>query len=177
MKSKLFILTTILGLQTVWVLGTAFVQEHALSSGAIVNLETQPVDPRDLLRGDFVILSYKISDVPLSLFSPPRTNTLVPGTTVYVLLEPRGQFHQLVRAGLEPFRPEKGQVQLRGQTVARWGGREGVRVEYGLERYHVPEDTGNPRGKLTVQAAVPASGRPSIKQLLVDGQPYSEAAK
>ena len=37
--------------------------------------------------------------------------------------------------------------------------------------------TGNPRGKLTVQAAVPASGKAIIKQVFVDGKPYAEAMK
>jgi uncharacterized membrane-anchored protein len=52
-----------------------------------------------------------------------------------------------------------------------------VHVEYGLERYYVREGTGNPRGKITVQAAVPDSGQAQIKQVFVDGKPYGEAMK
>src|ERR1035441_4815613 len=96
MKLKLLLL--VLALQTAWILGTTFVQERALAGGRVVLLETRPVDPRDLLRGDYVILSYKISDVALSLFSPALTNGLAPGETVYVALEPRGQFHEVVLA-------------------------------------------------------------------------------
>ena len=51
MKLKLLIL--ILALQTAWILGTVVIQERALTSGKLVMLETRPVDPRDLLRGDF----------------------------------------------------------------------------------------------------------------------------
>ena len=98
---KLKILILILALQTAWILGTSVVQERALVSGRLVLLETRPVDPRDLLRGDYVILNYKISDVPLALFSPPQTNGLPPGQTVYVALEQRGQFHEVVRRGNE----------------------------------------------------------------------------
>ncbi len=68
-------------------------------------LETRPVDPRDLLRGDYLTLNYKISDVPLDLFTPPQTNGLPPGQTIYVALEPRGQFHEVVRASTEPINP------------------------------------------------------------------------
>src|SRR5512142_3370735 len=96
MKLKLLIL--VLALQTAWILGTTFVQERALHSGALVLLETHPVDPRDLLRGDYVTLNYKISTVPLDLFSPAPANALSPGQTVYVGLEPRGQFHEVVLA-------------------------------------------------------------------------------
>ena len=63
MKLKLLIL--ILALQTAWILGTTFIQERALTNGKVVLLETRPVDPRDLLRGDYLTLNYKISDVPL----------------------------------------------------------------------------------------------------------------
>ena len=37
-----------------------------LVSGTEVLLKTAPVDPRDLLRGDYVALSYDISRVPLA---------------------------------------------------------------------------------------------------------------
>jgi uncharacterized membrane-anchored protein len=50
-------------------------------------------------------------------------------------------------------------------------------VEYGLERYYVREGTGNPRGKITVQAAVPDSGQARIKAVFVDGKPYADAMK
>ena len=78
-------------------------QERALASGTLVLLETRPVDPRDLLRGDYVILNYKISDVPLALFSPAQTNGLPPGQTVYVALEPRGEFYEVVQASTNPI--------------------------------------------------------------------------
>jgi hypothetical protein len=32
-------------------------------------------------------------------------------------------------------------------------------------------------GKLTVQAVVPASGHPEIREVFVDGKPYNEAMK
>lgn len=55
MKRNLFIL--ILALQSAWLLGTVFVQERALRAGVVILLETRPVDPRDLLRGDYLILN------------------------------------------------------------------------------------------------------------------------
>jgi uncharacterized membrane-anchored protein len=174
MKNKLFIL--VLLLQTAWILGTTLVQERGLGSGTVVLLETRAVDPRDLLRGDYIILNYKISDVPVSAFSPPRTNGLPVGTTVYVALEPRGQFSEVANASTEPIEPAAGQVVLRGRAQAWWNN-SSVHVEYGLERYYVREGTGNPRGKITVQAAVPASGRAQIKAVFIDGKPFAEAMK
>jgi uncharacterized membrane-anchored protein len=177
MKLKLLIL--VLTLQTAWILGTTFVQERALAGGKVVLLEALRVDPRDLLRGDYVILNYKISDVALDLFSPALTNAPAPGEAVYVTLEPRGQFHEVVLASTNRITPAEGQVVLKGHSRSWWSGaaKKTVHVEYGLERYYVREGTGNPQGKITVRAAVPDSGQGQIKEVFVDGKPYAEAMR
>ena len=178
MKNKLILL--VLGLQAVWVLVTVVQQENILRVGQTVLLETQPVDPRDPLRGVFVRLNYKISDVPAKLFSPPVKAELPYGTKVFVALAPTGtnRFYEVTRAGTESFAPAANEVLLRGKT--QWSGRSGtdsVHVEYGIEQYFVAEGTGNPRGKLTVQAVVSKSGRTNIKEVFVDGKPYAEAMR
>ena len=178
MKTKLFIL--VLALQAAWVLGTAIRQEYVLRAGQTILLETRPVDPRDLLRGDYVILSYQISDVPVSLFSPPLAGELKPGQTVYVALAKRGEFHEAVRASLNDLEARSGELVIQGRNdPRRWRppGANEVHLEYNLERYYVAEGAGNPTGKLTVQAVVDKSGRASIKQVFVDGRPYAEAMK
>ena len=174
---KLKLLFLVLALQTAWVLGTVFVQERALTRGQLVLLETRPVDPRDLLRGDYVILSYKISAVATNLFTPALTQSLPDGQPVFVLLERRGAFHEIARAATEPLALADGQVLLKGRTRYGWSPSPDVRLDYGLERYYVREGTGRPTGKLTVQAAVPASGQGLIRQVFVDGKPYIEAMK
>lgn len=176
MKLKLLIL--VLALQSAWVLYTVAVQERALSSGKVIMLETERVDPRDLLRGDYLILNYRISNVPTNLFSPPVNQDLPTGTKVYVALESRGDFFALAKASTNQFEPSGNQVLLKANSSGRWwNATNTVHVEYGLERYYVSEGTGNPRGKLTVQTVVPASGRASIKQVFLDGKPYAEAMK
>ena len=45
-----------------------------------------------------------------------------------------------------------------------WSATNSIHVTYGIENYYVAENTGNPTGKLTVQAIVPASGHPKIKK-------------
>ena len=67
---------------------------------------------------------------------------------------------------------------LAGTSANRWwNATNSVHVAYGIEKYFVAEGTGNPRGKLTVQAAVSKSGRANIKEVFVDGKPYAEAMK
>lgn len=178
MKTKLFIL--VLALQSVWILGTSVTQELALRNGRLILLETRPVDPRDLLRGDYVTLGYKIGDVPTNLFAPPIVGSLPAGKTVYVALTQRGEFYEVARASTEPLAAEPGEVVLKGRNDVRrwwWPQTNSVHLEYGLEKYYVREGTGNPHGKLTVQAAVPSSGNAVIKQVFMDGVPYAEAMK
>lgn len=176
MKRNLFIL--ILTLQSAWVLYMVAVQESALREGTPILLETERVDPRDLLRGDYLILNYKISSVPGSLFSPPVETHLSAGTKVFVALKPDGEFHVVTRASTNAFRPAAGELLVMGRsTWPMWNRTNSIHVEYGLEKYFVREGTGNPTGKLTVQVVVPQSGRASIKEVFLDGKPYAEAMK
>ena len=177
MNIKLLLFATVLGLQTAWILATTFVQERTLRAGQVICLETQPVDPRDLIRGDYVMLSYKISDLDRSLFFPALRNAPTQGQAVYVALESNGPFYVAVQASLDPIKPSGGRIVLKGQVQSGWGdtGRRAIHVAYGLEQYFVREGTGTPRGKLTVNVAVPTSGQGSIKEVFVDGKPYAEA--
>ena len=177
MKLKLLIL--VLALQTAWLLATVATQEFALTHGKTILLETKRVDPRDVLRGDYLILNYKISDVPGNLFSPPVKNDLAPGAKIFVALAPgTNQFYEVTRASTNAFAPAGNEVLLVGKSTGRWwNATNSTHVTYGIENYFVAEGTGNPTGKLTVQAAVPASGRAKIKQVFVDGKPYAEAMR
>ena len=177
MKLKLLIL--VLALQTAWLLGMVATQEFALAHGKAVLLETQPVDPRDLLSGDYLMLRYKISDVSTNLFSPPVKKDLPTGTKIFVALAPgTNEFYVVTRASTNEFAPAANEVLLRGQSAyAWWSTTNSVHVEYGIERYYVAEGTGNPRGKLTARAVVPASDRARFQQVFLDGKSYEQAMK
>jgi uncharacterized membrane-anchored protein len=178
MKLKLLIL--ILTLQSAWLLGTVIQQENILHVGKLVLLETQPVDPRDPLRGDFVRLNYKISNIPRDKFSPALDHDLAAGTRIYAALAPVGTngFWEVTHAGLKTFAPAENEVLLRGKSAWSWqNSLASVHVEYGIEQFYVAEGTGNPHGKLTAQVAVGSSGRATIKEVFIDGQPYAEVMK
>ena len=174
---KLKLLGLILALQMAWLLGTVVTQEAALARGQVILLETQPVDPRDLLRGDYLVLRYTISSVPRDRFSPPLTESLPYGATVWVAVTRRGEFYEVARASRERFEPTADEILIKAQTS--WNNRpsDTENVQYGLEQYYVREGTGNPRGKITVEAVVPASGRARIKQVFLDGRPYADVMK
>ena len=177
MKNRLFAL--VIALQCAWVLGTVAVQETRLRSGTTVLLETRPVDPRDLLRGDYVILQYDVETLPRELLEKPESPEPAPGTTVYVTLAPRGAFHAAAKVSFAPPKDPTGPV-LRGRVVSsdwRAGHENHVRAEYGIDRYYVREGTGEVRGKLTVEIALGRDGTPAIRQVFVDGKPFAEAAR
>jgi uncharacterized membrane-anchored protein len=178
MKLKFFIL--VLALQTAWLLGMVASQEYALAHGKAILLETQPVDPRDLLSGDYLMLRYKISDVPTNLFSTAVKKDLPNDTKIFVALAPgTNQFYVVTRASTNALAPlSDAEVVLAGKsTYAWWNTTNSIHVEYGIERYYVAEGTGNPHGKLTARAIVPASGHAKLQQVFLDGKPYEQAMK
>lgn len=154
-----------------------------LRSGAEILLKTAPVDPRDLLRGDYVILSYGISEVPVD-----RIVGEMPAAGVS---EP---LHVAVRAGADGFAtvvaasfaplapPQAGDVVLVSDPVSVYEGATTLNVTYGIESYYVPEGEGRAleeaRGTeaLSVAVRVSADGEPQIRALYLDGQQAYEEA-
>ncbi len=176
MKKKLLFL--VIGLQTLFLLGLVFQQERTLKNGKLIMLETVPVDPRDLLRGDYVILSYPMSSIPLNTMQP-SVEVGSQGKTIYVLLEQHGKFYEKVAASYERLEPSQRQILLVGTDVTAWSDPSMRRIDYGLERFYVPEGKGQLpwNKKITVEVAVPASGKPVLKDLFVDGIPFREFLK
>ncbi|MFN4273596.1 MAG: GDYXXLXY domain-containing protein [Aliihoeflea sp.] len=146
-----------------------------LRDGHEIVLQTQPIDPRDLLRGDYVILGYSISNLPAELIEPAHEGDDADGTRdVHVRLAPDADgFHQVVAARLDtpPAAPKAaGEVDIRGR-IHYWspGGRGVFFATYGLERYYVPEgegleiELGMLERQFTIRAAVSSSGAAQIK--------------
>jgi uncharacterized membrane-anchored protein len=110
-----------------------------LSAGESVLLEVIPVDPRDFLRGDYVILRYKISEISDELVPPDIANNLrgyLERKDVYVSLEKdsRGVGHV---KGISADRP--GGLYLKGALSGYYDFT--VRYER-INAYYVPEGTG-----------------------------------
>ena len=119
-----------------------------LRDGREVVLAVEPVDPRDLLRGDYVTLAYNISRLPAGLFAEiPAGGEDERDRTVYVRLKPDedGVFQPVSARFVE--RPEAApaadEVDVRGTARLRRAGRaQWVNVQYGIERFYVPEGEG-----------------------------------
>jgi len=95
MRRRLF-LVAVLGHALV-LIGWAASLETARARSVTVRLEVVQRDPRDLLRGDYIRLSYKIADIPSSAFVMPLAGVR-PGARVYVALAPRGEVWEVAAA-------------------------------------------------------------------------------
>ena len=143
-----------------------------LRSGTEVMLEVRPVDPRDLLRGDYVVLNYNISRVPVSLLGElPKEGG---ERTVFVRLKAGDDgLWQPVAARLDEAPSDTradGEVDIRGTTRSSWAPQtEFIDVLYGIERFYVPEGEGRAIERdmnvrpFSMKVAVIADGTAQIK--------------
>ena len=154
-------------------------RQLTLDSSRVVSLRVVPVDPRDLFRGDYVVLNYDISR--LDLASLGGTNAVASGQTVHVSLKRNGTTWSATALSLAPERADDTTISLKAQVASveapAGDGHQFITLIYGIESYFVPQGTGLAideaarKGTITVDAAIDASGRAAIKAIRQDGQP------
>lgn len=107
-----------------------------LRDGAEVVLQTEPVDPRDLLRGRYVRLGYGISSLPLDLLPEGQRADAVSGSRLHVHLVPGAD--GLWTADKAELQGGPDGVWIAGEITYRLAD-ERISVEYGIERFYAPE--------------------------------------
>nr|WP_307159495.1 GDYXXLXY domain-containing protein [Rhizobium paknamense] len=152
-----------------------------LRSGADVLLKTTAVDPRDLLRGDYVLLNYGISVIPEEKLVGERPSTPERLPLNVRLTAGADGFYQVEEASFETLPVRSGSVILQTEpfdfipTMLTAGGV--LHVRYGIERYYLPEGEGKEieaarnAGDVTVDVRVSSGGQPQIRQLRLGGKP------
>ncbi|MBD2722858.1 GDYXXLXY domain-containing protein [Hymenobacter armeniacus] len=133
------LLRLLVAAQVLYVLGVAGAGYATTALGQHIVLATTPVDPRDLLYGDFVRLRYAISEAPLSQWrgeTPPRRRQ-----GVFLLLA-TGPDSLSTTVGVYPKAPTAGpsQAVLRAWVTDVY--RNSLALRFNLERYYVPEGSG-----------------------------------
>lgn len=171
----------------------ALVEQRAriLRGGTEIRLRSVPVDPRDLFRGDYVILAYPISTVEADAAGQPA---FVRGERVYVSLGRDEQgFPKATGVTRDWPKAGDGAVVIAGRVTSTSacatnengdfdcsGRRNRLRIAYGLESYFVAQGEGKAiettdKARIEVVAAVSSTGEAAIKRLLIDGKPvYAE---
>lgn len=182
----------------IWLAITALIQTAALGNivvsrqsllknGREIILPVVPVDPRDLFRGDYVVLGYPISPIKRSdLANTDAFDKATKGSTVYVTLQPTSDGSWKVAAVDQayPSAPGEGNVVLNGvvrYTRGEPGAAEAaIDVSFGIERYFVPEGTGKALeakvrdNQIQAIVAVERDGNAAIKGLIVGGERHED---
>ena len=153
-----------------------------LRDGQEIALRVHPVDPRDLLRGDYVRLGYDISSIPVSLIEDlPSDLATTRAGPIYVRIKKAedGYWHAVSASLYEPASAaeDDGTVELRGQVAAGWslGPDASLSVDYGIERFYLPEGEGRAIEQdmrtraFGIRLAVASDGTAQIKALM-DGE-------
>jgi uncharacterized membrane-anchored protein len=154
-----------------------------IASGREIRAAVIPVDPRDIFRGDYVVLGYDFSG---------RSDIQLPqgarqGDAVYALLKKQGP-SQWTLAGVTAGKPDKVQddevaVEAIVDGVRRSGGGDAPTIgwlRYGIERFYVPEGEGRAienlvRDKRVVAVlAVGSDGAMALKGLEADGKTIAQ---
>lgn len=158
-----------------------------LRGGTEVLLKVEPVDPRDLLRGDYVSLNYEITNIPMSIITNVREGASVTEAgPIFVRLhkEPDG-FWRAVSASLDvpaSAPPEPGEADIKGEVVPGRSMEAGgsVRAHYGIERFYLPEGTGRAIEDdmrvrpFAMRVAIARDGTAQIRALVDEGKTLFE---
>ena len=131
-----------------------------LITGTSIVLATRPVDPFDILRGQYIIINYEINSVPV-------LEGIEVGEDVYIVLDEDDEgIWRYTDSSL--VKPSKG-VSIRGEVKSVSGGN--MRLEYGIEQYFFERNAQVPTRNLQVEVKIASSGQARISQLLQDGEP------
>ncbi|WP_115732219.1 GDYXXLXY domain-containing protein [Aminobacter aminovorans] len=148
-RYKLVVAAIVLALAQIGFLGSMIVGRAAiLRDGKEVLLKVEPVDPRDLLRGDYVRLGYDISRIEVEKIAnlPQGELTSVEGPVVVRLKKDPDGYWRATSAWLGSAEtPAPGdEVDILGHISNGWSLTPGstVSVDYGIERFYVPEGEG-----------------------------------
>jgi uncharacterized membrane-anchored protein len=156
--------------QLLILLGMIGFKEATLTTGTEVVLQTAPVDPRDIFRGDYVALSYKISTINSNVQGYYGGLGKV-GDKAYLHLEQRGDVWEAT--GISREYEKEWPVFIVGEITNILP--KQVTLKYGIEVYFVPEDKGleiQRARDLKVRVSVDGFGKAVIKGLIVDGTPF-----
>jgi len=152
-----------------------------LRDGHEIVLKTEPIDPRDLLRGRYVRLNYSISSIPPLLYKDQDVDYFDSGTTIFVRVEEDDDGFWTAKEAVVGSLPDDradDEVWIRGETRFRMASTNiPAFVLYGIERFYTPEHVApeieermRDRAVTEIVVAVADDGRAQIKALRQDGE-------
>lgn len=145
----------------------------ALSFGEDILLKTEPVDPRDVFRGDYVNLNYEISTIDLD--KTPYDRDFLFGESVYAKLSEKEKYWTIDWVSHRKPDVSDEDVCMKGVVTSSYD--DALNVRWGIESYFVPESEGVPIQVQVESTSVIVSVGPGcsavLKQLLINGEPVT----
>jgi len=149
-------------------------QEMLLARGTKILLTCQPIDPRSLFSGDYVILNYEISIINEEIIarSGVKNTGSLEKKEIYVALKPKAEGKFYTAAAISENRDElkklypliiRGRVEYASNTL---------QIRYGVESYFVPQREGKiieeSLKNVSVEVSVSENGESAISKLFID---------
>jgi uncharacterized membrane-anchored protein len=183
-KSSLWtVLIVVAVVQSAALLKMVYDRDRLLKTGREITIPVQPLDPRDLFRGNYVTLGYDFTSLRKSSLAPLiDLEGYRAGSDVYVTLHPgaAGAWTVAALTAAYPRDVATGDVVIKGRVKSVWQSENKadalLTVRYGIEAYFVPEGTGRTletevrEHKIEAIVAVDASGTAALKGLVIDGE-------
>lgn len=149
-------------------------QENIISSGEKVILKCEPVDPRSLFSGDYVILNYTISTIDPKSVKVYGEADYKQHDYIYVALQKNSKtgLHDAaaISRSIEDLKKDYSTV-IKGRVRSSWSF---INIRYGVESYFVPQGEGLVIEKdlenVTVEVSVTDKGESAITRLFMSGK-------
>lgn len=131
-----------------------------LITGKKIVLATQPIDPFDPFRGQYMTINYGISRIN-------NVSGFEEKDIIYVSLKEDEQGIWRLR-DVTKLIPKKGDF-IKGKVTNVYD--NNIRIEYGIEQFFFERNAELPTTNITVEINIANSGRAKIVQLLHNGKP------
>ncbi len=173
----------ILVLFTLFLCSMIAMKQRILITGTPVLLETEPIDPRSLFRGDYVRLNYVVSRLRPSILD--GDHNFKRHENIYVELQQHGKYWHPI--AIHHHHPKNENIVLAGKVQYinehTWNAElqeseeiKTLHIKYGIENYFVPEGEGLDLERrdndqtVDIRVAVDQAGKAGIKEVLVNNE-------
>ena len=160
MKKQYIGLIVVLAIVLIVILSFILYNQWPFMTGKKIVLATQPVDPFDPFRGQYMTINYEISRIN-------DVEGFKESDSVFISLK-KDEQGIWRKESVSKSKPDKGDF-IKGEVTSVYGNT--LRVEYGIEQFFFERHAELPTRNITVEAIVANSGRAKLVQLLYNGEP------
>jgi uncharacterized membrane-anchored protein len=171
-------LAIVVGIQFLVLFSVLGFKQYTVRTGETVLLKVQPVDPRDLVRGDHITVQYEISRLSRSDVAWDNDAPTCCQAPVYVELQKQDDgYWKAVAVHGDRTHSRDGTVLIRGTVQDNYvSSTQRAEIRYGIEDIFIPEGSGGqvPSGSghsVAVAVKVDRFGNAVPRHFVVDGVP------